>query len=79
VLLARLQGERETRPTVEIDGATDDATRTLGNRTFALKFVLTKLDAMVGSRVSVNGLLIGADGADGLNVTAVNRVAPKCP
>ena len=65
--------ERAERP------STDDATRALGNRTFALKFVLTKLDAMVGSRVSVNGLLIGADGADGLNVTAVNRVAPKCP
>jgi len=27
----------------------------------------------------VNGLLIGADGVDGLNVTTVNRVAPKCP
>jgi hypothetical protein len=29
--------------------------------------------------VAVSGLLIGADGADGINVTAVNRVAEKCP
>ncbi len=57
----------------------EDATRPLGSRTVALKFVLTKLDAFAGSRVAVSGLLIGADGVDGINVTAVNRVAPKCP
>jgi hypothetical protein len=44
-----------------------------------LKFVVTHLDSLAGSRVAVNGLLIGADGADGINVTAVTRVAPKCP
>lgn len=59
--------------------AGEDATRPLGSRTMALKFVVTKLDALAGSRVSVTGLLIGADGMDGLNVTAVTRVAPKCP
>jgi S-disulfanyl-L-cysteine oxidoreductase SoxD len=59
--------------------AGEDATRPLGNRTMQLKFVLTRLDAMVGSRVAVNGLLIGPGGADGINVTTVNRVAPKCP
>jgi mono/diheme cytochrome c family protein len=57
----------------------EDATRPLGSRTMALKFVLTKLDAFVGSRVAVSGLLMGADGVDGINVTAVSRVAPKCP
>jgi hypothetical protein len=57
----------------------DAVTRPLGSRTIALKFVLTRLDALAGSRVSVNGLLIGADGADGINVTTVDRVAPKCP
>ena len=57
----------------------DDATRPLGSRTMALKFVVTKLDALAGSRVAVSGLLIGAGGADGINVTTVNRVAPKCP
>src|SRR5262249_31538707 len=40
-------------------GGEGDATRPLGNRTMALKFVLTKLDAWVGSRVTVNGLLMG--------------------
>ena len=59
--------------------AGDDATRPLGSRTMALKFVVTKLDALAGSRVAVSGLLIGAGGADGINVTTVSRVAPKCP
>jgi len=67
------RAERVARTGVE------DATRPLGNRTIALKFVLTKLDAFVGSRVAVSGLLIGADGVDGINVTEVNRVAQKCP
>jgi S-disulfanyl-L-cysteine oxidoreductase SoxD len=57
----------------------EDATRPLGSRKMVLKFVLTKLDAFAGSRVAVSGLLIGADGVDGINVTEVNRVAPKCP
>jgi cytochrome c5 len=56
-----------------------DDTRPLGTRTITLKFVLSKLDAMIGSRVAVNGILVGADGADGINVTNVSRVAPKCP
>ena len=57
----------------------EDAAKTLGTRTMTLKFVLTKLDPMAGSRVLVTGLLMGADGVDGINVTAVNSVAPKCP
>jgi S-disulfanyl-L-cysteine oxidoreductase SoxD len=57
----------------------EDATRPLGSRTMPLKFVVTRLDAMAGSRVVVNGLLIGAGGVDGINVTTVNRVAQKCP
>jgi mono/diheme cytochrome c family protein len=57
----------------------EDATHALGNRTIRLKFVLTKLDPLVGSRVAIEGLLIGADGEDGINVTNVTRVAPKCP
>lgn len=56
-----------------------DATRPLGKRTMPLKFVLTKLDPLAGSRVVVSGLLIGDGGADGINVTTVSRVAPKCP
>ena len=57
----------------------EDATRPLGHRTMPLKFVLTKLDPLAGARVAVNGLLIGAGGADGINVTTVTRVAQKCP
>jgi mono/diheme cytochrome c family protein len=56
-----------------------DATRPLGDRTMTLKFVVTRLDPLAGSRVAVSGLLIGAGGADGINVTTVTRVAPKCP
>jgi hypothetical protein len=57
----------------------NDATRPLGSRTIPLKFVVTHLDPLTGSRVAVSGLLIGANGVDGINVTAVTRVAEKCP
>jgi hypothetical protein len=59
--------------------APEDATRPLGDRTATLKFVLTRLDAFVGQRMSVSGLLLGAGGADGINVATVNRVAETCP
>jgi mono/diheme cytochrome c family protein len=65
---------------VERTGAgPEDATRALGNRTMTLKFVLTRLDSFAGQRMSVSGLLIGAGGVDGINVTTVNRVAESCP
>ena len=57
----------------------DDATRPLGSRTIPLKFVVTRLNPLSGSRIAVTGLLIGAGGADGINVTTVSRVAAKCP
>jgi mono/diheme cytochrome c family protein len=57
----------------------EDATVALGTRTIALKFVLTRLDAFVGKRMSVSGMLIGAGGADGINVAVVNRVGETCP
>ena len=57
----------------------EDASRPLGSRTIALKFVLTRLDAWAGSRIAVSGLLMGEGGVDGINVTAVNRIAQKCP
>jgi len=59
--------------------AGDDARRALGSHTIALKFVLTRLDSMAGSRVLVKGLLIGNNGVDGINVTEVSRIAAKCP
>ena len=56
-----------------------DASRPLGDRTATLKFVLTRLDSFVGQRVSVTGMLIGAGGANGINVTTVNGVRETCP
>ncbi len=56
-----------------------DASRPLGTRSMTLKFVLTRLDPFVGQRMSVSGMLIGAGGADGINVTTVARVAEVCP
>jgi len=56
-----------------------DATRPLGQHTTTLKFVLTRLDAFAGQRMSVSGLLVGAGGVDGLNVATINRVAETCP
>jgi len=56
-----------------------DAGRPLGDRTTTLKFVLTRLDSFVGQRMSVTGMLIGAGGANGINVTTVNRVGETCP
>jgi mono/diheme cytochrome c family protein len=57
----------------------EDATRPLGDRTVALKFVLGRLEANVGKRMSVAGLTIGAGGVDGINVSTVTRVADACP
>ncbi len=56
----------------------NDATRPLGTGAITLKFVLTRLDSMIGHRVSVSGILIGAGGVDGINVTTVNHVADSC-
>jgi mono/diheme cytochrome c family protein len=56
-----------------------DATRPLGSGTATLKFVLTRLDGFIGQRLSVSGMLLGAGGVDGINVTTVNRVAETCP
>jgi mono/diheme cytochrome c family protein len=56
-----------------------DATKPLGNRSITLKFVLTRLDSYVGQRMSATGMLIGPGGAEGINVTTVNRVAEVCP
>jgi len=57
----------------------DDPTRELGDRTMALKFVLSRLDPHVGKRVSVSGILLGSGGAEGINVSTVTRVAESCP
>jgi mono/diheme cytochrome c family protein len=70
---------RATTPERAESAGGNDATRPLGNRTISLKFVVTRLDPLAGARVAVSGLLIGADGFEGINVTTVTRVADKCP
>ena len=75
VLTSATTPQRVEKPGV----SPEDATRPLGDRSVPLKFVLTRLDAFVGHRMSASGLLIGAGGVDGLNVTTVNRVAESCP
>jgi mono/diheme cytochrome c family protein len=62
-----------------IGAGPDDASRPLGNRTTTLEFVLTRLDPFVGQRVSVSGLLMGAGGVNGINVSTVNPVRETCP
>lgn len=57
----------------------EDATKPLGTGTIALKFVLTRLDSFAGQRMSASGILLGAGGVDGLNVSSVTRVAQTCP
>ncbi len=65
---------------IEKTGAVpEDATRTLGERSMTLKFVLNRLDSFVGQRMAVTGILIGAGGVNGINVATVNRVAEACP
>jgi S-disulfanyl-L-cysteine oxidoreductase SoxD len=65
---------------IEKPGAVpEDAARPLGTGSMTLKFVLTRLDSFVGQRMSATGILLGTGGADGLNVSTVNRVAQACP
>jgi hypothetical protein len=55
-----------------------DRTAPLGDREYPLKFVLTPLAKFVGHRMSVTGLLIGAGGAEGLNVSSIESVSDAC-
>lgn len=50
----------------------------LGDREFALMFVLTRLDKYAGYKMVATGALIGEGGVNGLNVTTVTPVAEKC-
>jgi len=50
----------------------------LGQRQYALKFVLRQLDKFVGYRMVVTGLLLGDGGVDGLNVSTIEPVSETC-
>jgi hypothetical protein len=50
----------------------------LGDKSFTLMFVLTRLDKYVGWKMTATGALIGEGGADGINVTTVTPLAQMC-
>jgi len=60
------------------DAGADDATRPLGDRSYALMYMITPLDRNVGHRMSVRGLLIGDGGRDGINVSGTQSLADSC-
>jgi mono/diheme cytochrome c family protein len=61
-----------------LSGQTPDPKRPLGDRDYALMFVITRLDKFIGQRMVATGKLIGAGGRGGINVTTVAAVAEKC-
>ena len=50
----------------------------LGDDSFELLFVLSRLDNLVGHRVWVRGLLVGEGGVDGVNVSRVESLSEVC-
>jgi mono/diheme cytochrome c family protein len=55
-----------------------DTSTALGNQEYPLLFVITSLDKMAGHRVAVRGTLVGAGGAEGINVTSVTSTSDTC-
>ena len=55
------------------------ATMALGSGTVPLLFVMQSMTGMIGHRVAANGLLVGDNGVDGVNVTLVESLADTCP
>ena len=69
---------RAARPARVLTGRAPDVTRALGDREYALMFVVTRLDKYAGHRMSVIGRLIGAGGSGGVNVDTIAPVAERC-
>ena len=70
--------QRASSPTrVEKTDAVDTSTPP-GGREYSLLFVITSLDKMAGHRVAVRGTLVGAGGAEGINVTSVTSTSDTC-
>jgi hypothetical protein len=67
-----------SRPVRVLDGQKPDAGVPLGDREYALLFVLTPLEKFVGHRMSVSASLMGEGGTQGLNVTTINSVSSTC-
>ncbi len=69
---------RGSRPARVVEGQPIDRNAALGNREFALMFVLTPLDKFAGHRMSVRASLMGEGGTQGLNVTTIESVSATC-
>jgi quinoprotein glucose dehydrogenase len=69
---------KASRASRVIDGQNVDRNGPLGDREYALMFVLTPLDKFVGHRMSVRASLMGEGGTQGLNVTTIESVSPTC-
>jgi quinoprotein glucose dehydrogenase len=69
---------KASRATRVIEGQSIDRQAPLGDREYALMFVLTPLDKFIGHRMSVRGSLMGEGGSQGLNVTTVESVNATC-
>jgi mono/diheme cytochrome c family protein len=67
-----------SRPARIAEGDKPDGNLPLGDREFALMFVLTPLDKFVGHRMSVSASLMGEGGTQGLNVTTIVSVSSTC-
>jgi quinoprotein glucose dehydrogenase len=67
-----------SRPVRVVEGQSSDRNAPLGDREYALMFVLTPLDKFVGHRMSVRASLMGEGGAQGLNVTTIESVSTVC-
>jgi S-disulfanyl-L-cysteine oxidoreductase SoxD len=67
-----------SRPARVVEGQSIDRNAPLGDREFALMFVLTPLDKFVGHRMSVRASLMGEGGTQGLNVTTIESVSATC-
>jgi mono/diheme cytochrome c family protein len=70
-----VKGSRAVRV---IEGQPIDRNAPLGDREYALMFLLTPLDKFAGHRMSVRASLMGEGGAQGLNVTTIESVGDVC-
>jgi cytochrome c5 len=70
-----VKGSRATRV---VEGQSIDRRAPLGDREYALMFVLTPLDKFVGHRMSVRASLMGEGGSQGLNVTTIESISETC-
>jgi S-disulfanyl-L-cysteine oxidoreductase SoxD len=70
--------QRGSAPARVLSGEPDNIEAPLGDRAYALLFVITSLDRFAGHRMSVRGSLVGGGGATGVNVTTITSVSETC-